>query len=378
MMAGGLALALQETGFLSRYWQREHLLISAALPGFSSPLAPDELAGLALEEDVESRIIEQRDSQWHVRHGPFTARDFQIETPFTLLVHAVDHWVSEVSSLRALVDFIPGWRVDDVMVSYGTDGASVGPHFDHYDVFLLQGQGRKRWRIGQQCDASTALLEHEELRLLRGFRCQEEYLLEPGDILYVPPGTAHWGIAQGDSTTFSIGFRAPRQKDMLARWTDHLLEAIADEEFYTDAGREAVVRSGEITASDRSRALAQLHSVLDRRGDDHWFGELVTEPRHDCSPDDEDLARARQQLESACTRLRLNPAAKLAWQCEGDAVTAFANGHSMHLGAGVQAPLEWLCARWYLEGQVLADLRSDMEGRKLIAFLLDTGCIYVE
>ena len=214
------ALRLSKAAFLARYWQREHLLLRGALPGFSSPLSPDELAGLALEETVESRIVELRRTGLHVKHGPFEAGDFQVENPFTLLVHAVDYCIEAVAGLRKLVDFIPAWRIDDVMVSYGTDGASVGPHFDHYDVFLLQGHGSKRWRIGQQCDASTALLEHPDLCLLRDFQCEHDYVLEPGDMLYVPPGTAHWGVAVGESITFSIGFRAPRHKDMLARWTD--------------------------------------------------------------------------------------------------------------------------------------------------------------
>ena len=374
------ALRLSKAAFLARYWQREHLLLRGALPGFSSPLSPDELAGLALEETVESRIVELRRTGLHVKHGPFEAGDFQVENPFTLLVHAVDYCIEAVAGLRKLVDFIPAWRIDDVMVSYGTDGASVGPHFDHYDVFLLQGHGSKRWRIGQQCDASTALLEHPDLCLLRDFQCEHDYVLEPGDMLYVPPGTAHWGVAVGESITFSIGFRAPRHKDMLARWTDQLLEALDDEAFYADAGREVALRAGEISTTDRSRAREQLHALIDGLADDRWFVELVSEPRHDCSTDDEDILEAQALLDSGEVRLCLNPAAKLAWQSEADAVIAFANGQSLalHAHARVQTALERLCAQWYLEGELLNALRSDAQGRRLIDFLLTTGCIHVE
>ena len=160
-------LQLDREAFLARYWQREPLLIREAIPAFKPPLDAAELAGLALEAGVESRLIEYRDQQWLLQHGPFTEADFNRDAPWTLLVQAVDHYVDEVAGLRRLVDFLPQWLMDDVMVSYAVDGGSVGPHYDNYDVFLLQGEGRRHWRVGQACDSRSALLPHRELRILR-------------------------------------------------------------------------------------------------------------------------------------------------------------------------------------------------------------------
>ena len=170
-------LNLDRQLFLARYWQREPLLIKNAIVDFRTPISSHELAGLALEDAVESRLIEHCDSSWRLLHGPFTESDFLRKSPWTLLVQAVDHYIPEVAALRKLMDFIPQWRVDDVMVSYAVAGGSVGPHYDNYDVFLLQGEGSRRWQLGQFCDETSALVPHESLRILRDFVPREEYLV---------------------------------------------------------------------------------------------------------------------------------------------------------------------------------------------------------
>jgi 50S ribosomal protein L16 3-hydroxylase len=198
--------------FLRDYWQKKPLLIRQAYPGFELPIDGDELAGLALEEEVESRIVlEHGKTPWELRHGPFDEQTFSQlpESHWTLLVQAVDQWVPEIHELLQDFQFIPGWRLDDIMISYASDKGSVGPHFDYYDVFLLQGMGKRRWRIGQHCDSGSELVEGTPLKLLRNFETTDEWVLEPGDMLYIPPGIAHWGIAEGECITCSIGFRAP-------------------------------------------------------------------------------------------------------------------------------------------------------------------------
>ena len=157
-MAFEQELNLDREDFLARYWQNKPLLIRGAIKNFKPPLSSHALAGLALEDDIESRLVEYRDKQWQLHHGPFRNADFHRDNPWTLLVQAVDHFIPEVAALRKLVDFLPQWRVDDVMVSYAVDGGSVGPHYDNYDVFLLQGEGQRLWKLGQFCDGSTALL----------------------------------------------------------------------------------------------------------------------------------------------------------------------------------------------------------------------------
>jgi len=371
-------LNLDSEAFLARHWQRQPLFLPQAVPDFRPPLSRHELAGLAMEEGVEARIIEHRDGAWLLRHGPFSATDFDIPTPFNLLVQAVDHHVPEVAELRRLVDFLPVWRVDDVMVSYGADGASVGPHFDNYDVFLLQGEGAKVWRTGQFCDADADLLPHGELRILARFDTEQEYHLRTGDVLYVPPGIAHWGIARGDSTTFSIGFRAPRINDMVSRWVDQLLEQLEPEDFYRDPGQSPATRAGEIRPRDLERAAAQLQGALDQAGGDQWFGELVTEPRDSLHIDSQTVRAGLAALDTGATVLELAPGARLAWQLGAEAVTVYANGSSAPLPLALRPWLERLCGEWSLRGEHLRQLLDAPDGRTLVHFLLEHGCIHVQ
>lgn len=373
----GTPLALDREHFLAEYWQKKPLLIPCALPDFTPPVGPDELAGLAMEEGIESRIVENRDQQWLLHQGPFEAEDFRRKTPWTLLVQAVDHYLPEVAVLRQYFDFIPQWRVDDVMVSYAEDGGSVGPHFDNYDVFLLQGAGQRLWRVGQQCDESTPLLPHEDLRILADFDCSDEYLLGPGDMLYLPPGVAHWGIAQGECTTFSIGFRAPRVNDMLSRWADTALTLLPADRFYRDGGITTETRPGEIREDAISRAQQQLLDAIDTLDIASWFGELVTEPRYSIEPSPD----AEAELESLAEPgkcLNLSPEAKVAWQQRAEHIIAYANGESAQFSLKALPALLVLCETWRLQGDELAAACEHGRGRDLLSFLLQSGAVYVE
>ncbi|MEP4484744.1 MAG: cupin domain-containing protein [Halioglobus sp.] len=367
-------LALNQELFLRDYWQRKPLLIRNTAGDYTAPIDADTVAGLALEECVESRIIENASDAWSVHHGPFSEQDFARKHPWTLLVQAVDHYMPEVAKLRQWADFIPHWRVDDVMVSYASDGGSVGPHYDHYDVFLLQGEGERLWRLGQQCDDSTALLEHDQIRVLADFEQTQEYLLGPGDMLYVPPGLAHWGIAQGECTTFSIGFRAPTVNDLLSRFTDSALESTRPDAFFTDAGRATPRRPGEIELVDIERARKIAIATLHANNQSQWFGELVTEPRY---PLDEilDEAQATAALDHAQT-LHVNAAAKLAWQEQDNVIAVFANGLSSIQDKCVLAHLIELCDNRKLGGQELVQARAQREARQLLIELLSAGVLH--
>ena len=376
--SGSPPLNLDREEFLARYWQRKPLYLPGAITNFKPPISPQELAGLALEESIESRLVEYRDDRWLLHHGPFQESDFDRDHPWSLLVQAVDHWIPVVAELRKLVDFLPQWRVDDVMVSYAPDGGSVGPHFDNYDVFLLQGEGQRRWQIGPYCDSETRLLPHEELRLLETFVVEQEYLLNAGDILYVPPGYAHWGTAVGECTTFSIGFRAPRVTDMVSRFVDQLLEQLDPDQFYHDAIQVAATRAGELRPRDLDRALAQLQGALDQASGNHWFGELVTEPRYETYPDDDDLGEARQLLQNGAGFVSLSPASRLAWQQEASGIQVYVNGDSRCFDDAVLPGLIELCEHWRLDGDGLAATLETAAGKGLLDYLLETGCIYVE
>jgi 50S ribosomal protein L16 3-hydroxylase len=327
---------------------------------------------------VESRIVAHRGSAWHLEHGPFEAAAFTRPGPWTLLVQRVDQLLPAVASLLELVRPIPRWRIDDVMASYATDGGSVGPHYDNYDVFLLQGSGRRRWLVGDWCPVDAALLPHPELRLLADFRAREEHLLEPGDVLYLPPRIAHWGIAEGECTTFSIGLRAPRVNDMVARWVDRLLEELDPELFYRDLHLEPARRAGEIRARDLERARLQVQAALDQMQDGRWFGELVTAAADTADSEPLSFAGELAQLRAGARRLCLSPGARLAWQYEEDGIAVFANGVSTGAAHAVEEPLQILCAGGALGGAELAGLLAASDGPRLIEELLQLGVVDVE
>ena len=255
--------------FMRDYWQKKPLLIRQAIPDFESPIDADELAGLALEEEVETRlVIEHGEHPWELRRGPCAEDEFGKlpEREWTLLVQAVDQFVPEVGELLENFRFLPSWRIDDVMISYAAPGGSVGPHFDNYDVFLLQGHGKRHWQIGQMCDSESPLLEHADLRILADFQATEEWTLEPGDMLYLPPRLAHCGVAVDDCLTYSVGFRAPSAAEVLTHFTDFLSQYLPDEERYTDADAQPVSDPHQIQhdALDRLKGLLAEHMSDER------------------------------------------------------------------------------------------------------------------
>ena len=268
--------------FLQRYWQREPLLIRKALTDYRSPISPDELAGLALEAEVESRLVEGKAKDWSLRHGPFTEQDFlQLpEQDWTLLVQAVDLWVPEVQQLLERFDFLPPWRLDDVMVSFACPGGSVGPHFDQYDVFLLQVEGARLWQIGGHCDGDSPLQADCPLRVLESFSSQQEWLLEPGDMVYLPPGIAHWGVAETECLTYSIGFRSPSIADLLGDLAAELM-AQGYDAHYRDPAMTQALTDPEIAPAYVVQAKQQLWQAIDNDdliGD--WFARFMTTPKY--------------------------------------------------------------------------------------------------
>lgn len=275
--------------FLREYWQQKPLLIRQAFAGFQSPLSPDEMAGLSLEEEIESRIIleNHEGSPWQLRCGPFSEEAYQNlpEKDWTLLVQAVDHWVPELAELLKSFSFLPSWRLDDIMASYAVPGGSVGPHYDHYDVFLLQGMGQRRWQLGQYCDESTPLLQGTPLNILKDFDAQESWVLEPGDMLYLPPQYAHWGTAVDDCITYSIGFRAPNTAQLIEEFIQDIGPTLGEFNRYADPGQSIGEQAGEIQSSDIDRVIKLLDQALKpaqyRVRISQWFGRYMTEVKYD-------------------------------------------------------------------------------------------------
>jgi 50S ribosomal protein L16 3-hydroxylase len=339
--------------FLRDYWQKKPLLIRNPWGQWQNPLAPDELAGLACEEEVESRLIAQDAGNWQLEHGPLPESRFERlgQKHWTLLVQAVDHHVPAVADLITPFRFIPNWRIDDVMVSLAADGGGVGPHFDQYDVFLIQGLGRRRWQVGALCDADTALLAHDDLRLLAHFEPTEEWVLDPGDILYVPPRIAHNGVAVGDDCmTYSIGFRAPSRAELIGHYADDLLENMPDEDRYGDAGLRAQDNPGEIHAD----ALAALHAMMteklgDRDAFARWFGGYNSTPKYpeiDWRPEAPAEPSDVRAMIISQTPLTRNPASRFSFiRQNAGALLLFVDGECVECPAATATFAEMLCAQ---------------------------------
>jgi 50S ribosomal protein L16 3-hydroxylase len=365
--------------FLRDVWQKHPLLIRNPWPGWTNPLEPDELAGLACEDDVESRLITQSQSSWALEQGPLGEDRFGRlgKAPWTLLVQAVDHHVPAVAALLEPFRFIPNWRVDDVMVSYAVDHGGVGPHFDQYDVFLIQGLGQRRWQVGPLCDQDTELLPHDDLRLLANFEPTDEWVLDPGDILYVPPRFGHNGIAVGDDCmTYSVGFRAPSRAELLSGWTEQLVDELDDGDRYADPGLAAQDNPGQISAT----ALAQLHEMVAGRMQDlaafaRWFGQYSTRPKNpeiDWRPEEPVSVDGLRALLAEGTPLLRNPASRFSFiPQDGPSLLLFVDGECFECADGAAAFARQICA----EERVAIDPGAPPATLELVATLFNEGAL---
>ena len=281
-LLGGLTPAQ----FMKRHWQRKPLLVRQAFADFKAPLSRSELVSLAAQEEVESRLVVREEpgrTPWRLRSGPFERRALPAfaKPGWTLLVQGVDLHVQSVADLLAGFRFVPAARLDDLMISYATDQGGVGPHFDSYDVFLLQAQGRRRWRIGRQ--KALQLRDDTPLKILANFEPEAEYVLEPGDMLYLPPRYAHDGIAEGECMTYSVGFRAPKRdevaRDLMQRLAEQADEAM-DDQLYKDPDQAATASPGAIPAALQNFAQDALQRLLEDPS--RWqraLGESLSEPK---------------------------------------------------------------------------------------------------
>ncbi len=280
-LLGGLTPAK----FMQRHWQKKPLLVRQAFPGFAPPLTRTQLFDLAQSDNVESRMVVQGAGPkgWQMKRGPFARRALPAlgRPGWTLLVQGVDLHDDAVHQLMQQFRFVPDARLDDLMISYATDQGGVGPHFDSYDVFLLQAQGRRRWRIGRQKDLT--LQEDVPLKILAHFEPQQEFVLEPGDMLYLPPRYAHDGIAEGECQTYSIGFRSPARGELARELIQRLAEDAEDAAgaaLYRDPRQDAVPSPGAIPEAMAGFAREAVEAALkDPHAVSRVLGEYLTEPK---------------------------------------------------------------------------------------------------
>ncbi|ART64085.1 cupin domain-containing protein [Kushneria marisflavi] len=323
--------------FLRDYWQKKPLLIRGAFPDFQSPLEPDELAGLACEDNVEARLVELEgpDKAWQVSHGPFDDETFARlgRKDWSLLVQAVDHYVPDVAELLEHFTFIPRWRLDDIMASFAPPGGNVGAHVDNYDVFLLQASGQRRWQLGDVMSEDAPIIDGIDLRILADFQVirDQDWVLEPGDMLYLPPRVAHHGISQSeDCMTFSVGFRAPSMDEMVTSWADYLGEQLEESSRYHDPDLEASSDSALINDVTLARVREQMLAALDNPEQmAQWFGRTMTQVKYP----DQLMPPATLASEDTLTRaleegdlLEPAPGSRLAWHPQGERATLFVDG----------------------------------------------------
>ena len=331
---------LSPTHFLRDYWHKQPLLVRNAVPGFNGLLSPSEMQQLACRDDVESRLIQGSGTHWQLDQGPFKKSDFKRlpKTEWTLLVQSLNHFLPEADALLAQFNFIPHARLDDLMVSYAVPGGSVGPHFDSYDVFLLQGQGRRRWQISSQTDLS---LLDAPLKILRHFKSEEAWTLSPGDMLYLPPHIAHYGVAEDTCTTYSIGFRAPTAEELAHGFLVHLQDTLTLDGRYADPDLRLQTHPSEITRA----MLAKIEAMIARvKWDKHdiadFAGRYLSEPKPNVFFDapDAPLSRATFNKQANKSGVALNPKSRLLFTGE----QFFINGEAFTPAADEIAALQQL------------------------------------
>lgn len=383
ILLGGLTVA----EFLRRHWQRKPLLVRGAWPGFADPISPEELAGLACEEGVESRLVLERDGTvpWELRHGPFPEQAF-LELPpshWTLLVQDTEKHLPRLAEMLQPFRFIPDWRVDDLQISYAPVGGSVGPHFDEYDVFLLQGRGRRHWAIDTRRPRPDNQMPDTELRILRDFQARQEWVLEPGDMLYLPPGVQHCGVALEPCLTYSIGMRAPSHGELVHGFLDFLAEGVPPELRYGDPDLVPESDPGRIDAEALNRVGAILERYVSRDPARvaEWFGCFCTEPKPGlgANPPDEpwELAELKAHLRAG-GQLERNPGSRFAWMDhEPGQVLLFTDGQCLALSTALGDLAAALCRERRWDGRALASWLKRADATALLLDLLNEGHLVI-
>ncbi|QTR52336.1 cupin domain-containing protein [Thiothrix unzii] len=371
--------------FLRDYWQKKPLLIRNAFPDFESPITPDELAGLACETDTARIVIEKGGKHaWEVRHGAFDDADFTNlpETHWTLLVNDTDQHLAELKAVMEPFRFIPDWRIDDLMISFAVEGGSVGPHVDEYDVFLIQAQGQRRWQITTQPAKPDNFLAGLDLRIMRDFEAEQEWVVNPGDMLYLPPNVPHYGVALNECMTYSVGFRAPSQAEMLENLVENLLEDPRLKQRFNDSERECQAHPGELTAGDMERLIDFVVDALpqDTQALQLWLGKYLSQPKVDNNDTLEPSCLSKAELIKLINRratFEKLPGIRFLYFINDDEICLFANG-TLHRAAAEQLQfIQYLCNTTIFKHNSYKTYLQDKNALELWRDLLEAGLINI-
>ncbi|MUK70204.1 cupin domain-containing protein [Aliivibrio fischeri] len=275
-----LSFSLQE--FLSEYWQKKPVIIKGGFENFQDPVTPEELAGLTLENDVDSRFISNANNEWKAEHGPLSEELYETlgETNWSIIVQAANHWLEGAAALFTPFKQMPNWLFDDIMISYSVPHGGVGPHIDQYDVFIIQGQGKRHWRVGDIGEYQEEH-RHSALKQITGFEPIIDQILEPGDILYIPPGFPHDGYALEPSMSYSAGFRSPKEQELISNFADFIIENEKGDVHYHNPDLPAQIHGSEITTKSFEDLKAMMLSAMsDEQTLKHFMGEYLSNSRH--------------------------------------------------------------------------------------------------
>ncbi|VEB35058.1 cupin [Legionella sainthelensi] len=379
--------------FLSEYWQKKPLVIRKALPEFSHPLSPDELAGLALEEDIESRLVFETPNEkpyWHLKRGPFSVNDFNTLPPthWTLLVQGVDRLIPEVYALLEHFNFIPQWRVDDIMISYAVLHGSVGPHYDNYDVFLYQAKGKREWSLTTKGCNNQNYIKDLELRIMNQFDSEECFILEEGDMLYLPPHVGHYGISLSDECmTYSFGYRSYQGQELLESFSDYLSEKGIFENMYQDPDWSNLQNTSEIIPSAWLNAQKLLQQLIDdEKTIQSWFGCFATrldqqaELQLPVPLEKEELigiADFMKEIKEGLNLIR-DASCRFAYQNQNEQFEFYINGSAWDIDGVSKDLLRYIANNRYLSYKVLITYLNTKKNQLLIYNLWKLQWLHAE
>lgn len=361
--------------FIERYWQKRPVILKQAFKNFIDPISPDELAGLAMESDVDSRLVSHEKGKWQVGHGPFQQYDHLGEHNWSLLVQAVNHWHQPAAALMAPFRALPDWRIDDLMVSFSVPGGGVGPHFDQYDVFIVQGLGRRRWRVGEKMPLKQHC-PHPDLLQVEPFEAIIDEEMVPGDVLYIPPGFPHEGYALENALNYSVGFRAPSGRELISGFADYVLQRELGSLRYSDPQVPARQHPADILPAELDKLQEMMIGLLSQPETfNNWFGEFISQSRHelDLAPPEppyqaDEIADALHQGDSLTRTSGLR-----VLRIAGD---VYVNGEKLE--SPHSQALEALASHTTLHAAHFGDALDDAGFLTLLAALINSGYWYFE
>ncbi|WP_127958269.1 cupin domain-containing protein [Serratia microhaemolytica] len=366
-------LNLNWSDFLQHYWQKRPVVLKSGFKNFVDPISADELAGLAMENEVDSRLVSHHNGRWQVAHGPFESYDHLGENNWSLLVQAVNHWHEPSSALMQPFRQLPDWRVDDLMISFSVPGGGVGPHIDQYDVFIIQGSGRRRWRVGENLPLKQHC-PHPDLLQVAPFEAIIDEELAPGDILYIPPNFPHEGDSLENSLNYSVGLRAPNGRELLSSYADHILEQELGSERYRDADLQPRRQAAEILPHEVDKLRQMIIDLVQQPEHfTHWLGEFISQPRHELDvapPEPPYQCDEVHQLLLAGERLQRLGGLRVLSIGE----QLFVNGEKIN--AHHQHGSEQLCQHWVISADQLADALHDLPFLSTLTELINSGYWY--